>query len=255
MPSNAPHAQQEPPSRFIAFFDECGDHSLTKIDPDFPLFLLALVVVEREVYLNSILPALNAFKLGFFDHEGINLHSRDIRLSSGPFRILRHPGIRARFLPQLSAVMEAANFTLFISAIMKQRHLERSGPDAANPYDLSLEFTMEHLVHFLEMHGETRLPIVAEARGRQEDNDLEKTFFRVLAQGTRLRPADDFKRLDLNLAFQPKVNNIIGVQLADLCAHPCARFMLNPPKENQAFNVVRRKIYERDGKTGWKVFP
>ena len=52
MPSNAAHAQQEPPSRFIAFFDECGDHSLTKIDPDFPLFLLALVVVEREVYLN-----------------------------------------------------------------------------------------------------------------------------------------------------------------------------------------------------------
>jgi hypothetical protein len=22
-------------SRFLAFFDECGDHSLTKIDPDF----------------------------------------------------------------------------------------------------------------------------------------------------------------------------------------------------------------------------
>jgi hypothetical protein len=29
------------PSRFIAFFDECGDHSLTKIDSDFPLFVLA----------------------------------------------------------------------------------------------------------------------------------------------------------------------------------------------------------------------
>ena len=35
-------------SRFIAFFDECGDHSLTKIDEDFPLFLLCTVVVERE---------------------------------------------------------------------------------------------------------------------------------------------------------------------------------------------------------------
>jgi hypothetical protein len=33
-------------SRFLAFFDECGDHSMEKIDKDFPLFVLALVVVE-----------------------------------------------------------------------------------------------------------------------------------------------------------------------------------------------------------------
>ena len=28
-------------SKFIAFFDECGDHSMEKIDKDFPLFVLA----------------------------------------------------------------------------------------------------------------------------------------------------------------------------------------------------------------------
>jgi hypothetical protein len=33
-------------SRFIAFFDECGDHSLSKIDKDFPLFLLSTVFVK-----------------------------------------------------------------------------------------------------------------------------------------------------------------------------------------------------------------
>ena len=30
---------EEVSSRFIAFFDECGDHSLEKIDRDFPLFV------------------------------------------------------------------------------------------------------------------------------------------------------------------------------------------------------------------------
>ncbi len=35
-------------SRFIAFVDECGDHSLDVIDRHFPLFLLATVIVERS---------------------------------------------------------------------------------------------------------------------------------------------------------------------------------------------------------------
>ena len=31
-------------SEYIAFLDECGDHTLELIDKDFPLFLLATVV-------------------------------------------------------------------------------------------------------------------------------------------------------------------------------------------------------------------
>ncbi len=68
-------------SRYLAFFDECGDHSMEKIDRDFPLFVLALVVMERKVYREQALPEFNGFKLRYFSHEGINLHSRDIRLA------------------------------------------------------------------------------------------------------------------------------------------------------------------------------
>ena len=74
-------------SRFIAFFDECGDHSLTKIDKDFPLFVLSTIIVERQAYAQTIIPALAGFKLRYFAHEGINLHSREIRKADGPFTI------------------------------------------------------------------------------------------------------------------------------------------------------------------------
>jgi hypothetical protein len=248
-------AQSTQPSRFIAFFDECGDHSLAKIDADFPIFVLALVIVERESYRDAVLPAMNRLKLKWFNHEGINLHSRDIRLSTGPFQLLRNPALRPQFLSDMSELVDGAPFTLFISAIQKQTHLDRYGVNADNPYDLALVFSMERLIHFLRAEGETELPIVAEARGRQEDNSLEKTFYRILAQGTRFRPAEEFRRLNLSLTFQPKVNNIAGVQLADLCAHPCARHIINPQKENRAYEVARRKVYERDGVSGWKVFP
>ena len=38
---------EETPSRYIAFFDECGDHSLEQIDRDFPLFVLSTVIVSK----------------------------------------------------------------------------------------------------------------------------------------------------------------------------------------------------------------
>jgi hypothetical protein len=242
-------------SRFLAFFDECGDHSLDKIDRDFPLFVLALVLVERSVYQNQVLTEFNKFKLRYFNHEGINLHSRDIRLATGPFSLLLNPTIRPQFMAELSDIMDRVPFTLFISAIQKQAHLEQRGGDAANPYDLALEFTMEGLFHFLNAQGEKHLPIVADARGKREDNMLGQVFSRMMTNGTANVSAEQFKQLDCPLSFQSKKINILGVQLADLCAHPCARHILNPSKQNRAFEIARKRLYNQGGVSGWKVFP
>jgi hypothetical protein len=42
-------------SRFIAFFDECCDYTLSIIDKDFPLFVLCTLSVEREAYADTVL--------------------------------------------------------------------------------------------------------------------------------------------------------------------------------------------------------
>jgi uncharacterized protein DUF3800 len=229
--------------------------SLEKIDLDFPLFVLALIVIERDIYRDQVLPAMNRFKLHYWNHEGINLHSRDIRLATGPFSLLLNPVVRPKFIAELSDILQRLPFTLFISAVRKETHVERYGKDAANPYDLSLEFTMEMLAHFLESQNETDLPIVAEARGKREDNTLEQAYYRLLARGTDHFPAERFKRLNCPLNFLSKKNNVAGIQLADLCAHPCARHILNPQKENRAFEIARKHLYEKGGTVGWKVFP
>jgi hypothetical protein len=243
------------PSRFLAFFDECGDHSLERIDRDFPLFVLALVVVERAHYRDQVLPEFNRFKLRYFDHEGINLHSRDIRQATGPFSLLLVPTIRPKFMEELGGIMSRIPFTLFISAIRKQAYLERHGKDATNPYDLALEFAMEGLLDFLNAQGETHLPIIAEARGKREDNMLEAAYSRIITGGTATVTAERFARLDCRLSFQAKKNNIVGMQIADLCAHPSARHILNPVKQSRAFEIAQQHLYESAGASGWKVFP
>jgi hypothetical protein len=242
-------------SRFLAFFDECGDHSLVKIDPDFPLFVLALVVVERTLYLEAVLPEVNKLKLRYWNHEGVNLHSRDIRVAAGPFNILLNSSVRLRFMEDLSQTMARIPFTLFLVAIHKQRHLARFLSASEDPYELALKITMDRLVHFLDWKGELDLPIVAEARGKAEDNSLFTAFGRIFATGAVSHSAEKLQKLRCPIVFQPKLKNIVGTQIADLCAYPCARHILNPERSNRAFAIVQKKVYQNGGVTGWEVTP
>jgi hypothetical protein len=165
------------------------------------------------------------------------------------------PAQRHAFLGALSELVTALPFTLFITAIRKQVHRDRYGPHAENPYDLALTYTFERVVHFLEGHGETVLPMTAEARGRNEDNELSAAFLRIMTQGTRYTPAERFQSLRCPLTFRRKSDNVAGTQLADLCAHPAARQVLKPGQPNQAHDIVARHLYRRDTVSGWKVFP
>jgi hypothetical protein len=242
-------------SKFIAFFDECGDHSLEKIDADFPLFVLSTIIVERSTYVKVVVPELTRLKLRFWPHEGVNLHSREIRKAHGDFAFMQVPEQRQAMLAALSELMAALPFTLFLTAIRKAKHKERYGQDAVNPYDVALTYTFERVLHFLEGQGETNLPVTAEARGKNEDNELAAAFLRIMTEGTRYNSAERFRSLNCPLTFRRKTDNIAGMQIADLCAHPAARKLLKPDQPNHAFDVIERHIYRRDGVSGWKVFP
>jgi hypothetical protein len=242
-------------SRFLGFLDECGDHSMDKIDKDFPLFVLALVVFERKDYAEKLIPALGALKLKYWIHEGINLHSREIRKQIGPFVFLHHPEKRTQFIQDINQLVESIPFTLLLTGIRKQQHLERYGSKATNPYELALEFTLERVWPLLLGEQETKLPIVAEARGKQEDHSLELALLRILSSGTRFVEPRHFKALDFPLVFRSKRDNIAGIQVADLCAYPCARHILDSKKANPAFEIVRKHIYGGTPHGGWKVFP
>jgi Protein of unknown function (DUF3800) len=242
-------------SRSIAFFDECGDHSLSKIDKDFPLFLLCTVIVEREAYAKHIIPALALFKLRYFAHEGINLHSREIRKAEGPFAILQNQAVRQKFLPELSALIAALPFTLFITAIQKASYVQRYGNAAKNPYDVALEYSFERVLHFMEEHNESLLPVIAESRGLQEDDALRASFHRLMTQGTFYNKAERFQKLLCPISFRRKQDNIAGIQVADLCAHPTARHLLRPDVANQAYDVVKPHIYASGRIHGLKVYP
>ena len=167
----------------VVYLDETGDHSLEKEDPNFPVFALTMLVCDRTEYCNRIMPAFHRLKFDYWGHEGVILHSRDIRKWQGDFAVLADPARRQAFYTRLNDIMGQMPYRLIVSAIRKQEHKTRYGVHAENPYDLSLTFAMERLLPLLEAEQQSEVVIVAESRGKNEDHDLERTFLHVATYG------------------------------------------------------------------------
>jgi len=84
---------------------------------------------------------------------------------------------------------------------------------------------------------------------------LRQDFAEILPLTTATRSAAPRHPLGLTLTFQPKRNNIVGNQIADLCAYPCARHILHPSRSNPPYEIVRNRPYQEGGVNGWKFFP
>jgi Protein of unknown function (DUF3800) len=237
-----------PLSRWLVFCDECGDHSLVKIDPDFPLFLLSLVLVDRREYAERIVPALARFKLDWFDHEGINLHSYEIRKAKGPFALLSHRPWRESFNEHLSRLMTDLPYRAFCVAVRKDALVKRHGIEADNPYDLALAQGVDAVHAWIEGHGGGAAAWVAEARGKREDRDLASTWKHLHAFGLQAY-------LGETLEFVPGSDNVAGIQLADLIGHPVARHVLNPEGPHRAFEVIEPHLRNGMATRCWVELP
>jgi hypothetical protein len=236
-------------SDYIVYADESGDHSLTSINPQNPVFVLVFIIFHKDAFIARAVPAVQRLKFDFWGHDGVVLHSHDIRKSYGDFNILLRADVRDKFLSRLSALMSEMPMTLIAAAIDKHRHIRRY-KTPANPYELALAFCIERLRRWLHERGQAakETHILFERRGRTEDDQLELEFRRLTEGNEQLR-----------CRFMDKRHNSTGLQIADLAAHPIGRHVINQAQANRAFEILRPKF--RAGPAGriqgygLKVFP
>jgi hypothetical protein len=240
----------------IVFLDEAGNPNLDLEDEDFPLFAVTLLVCNSADYTRSIVPAILEFKFKHFGHEAVILHSRDIRKAQKDFGFLTNRERREAFMQELTALMRDLNYRWITTVIRKQRHRAIYGMAAQNPYDLALTFCLERLLPLLEEEGQSEVCVLAEARGKREDKELELCFLRTTSSGTNYISADRFRAVKFTLKFAEKTKNVIGNQIADLIVYPIARHVLDPTKPNRPYEVLAPKMYRGLGRVwGLKVFP
>jgi hypothetical protein len=127
----------------LLFLDESGDHNLSIIDPQYPLFVLGGVIVEKD-YADGVLPAALAdFKKEMLGRSDIVLHTADIARNRNGFERLKDRAFRERFYRGLNILMRDLDYSVVACVIRKDQHLTRYGMAALDPYLLSLDILVE----------------------------------------------------------------------------------------------------------------
>ncbi len=232
-------------SDYIIYVDESGDHSLTSINPDYPVFVLTFCIFHKNNYADSIVPALTKFKFKHFGHDMMVLHEHDIRKETNGFNFKNRAG-KTAFLSELSELIEQQNF-IIIGVVIDKNQLADRHQAPGNPYHIALKFCLERLHYFLREKNQHSLhtPIILENRGKKEDNELELEF-RRLCDGQTIHGLN----LNFHAIFADKKTNSTGLQLADLVARPIGLRIIRPKQANKAFQILEKKLFSKNGRKG-----
>jgi hypothetical protein len=240
--------------KYYFFIDETWDHSLSNINEDFPYFLLCWVLIS-EVEYKKITEQVQTLKYDFFSTHEVILHSRDIRKCDKAFSILFDLKVKEDFYKRLNKVIWEWNFEIIAIGIRKEEYIKKYGKIAENPYQVSLSYMLERLV-FCMWNNENTVDIIVEKRGKKEDAALLEYYNKVYSRGTFYIQWPEFNKRITSFDFRWKHKNDIGIQLADLCAYPLVSYIRNPKEPNPAFDILKPKIYQKEGKLyGFKIHP
>jgi hypothetical protein len=245
--------------KYQFFLDETGDHGLSYIDSNFPIFLLCGCLFKESDFLDAEIKT-NEFKTKYFGTQNVILHSRDIRKCEGPFQILFDLEIKKHFYEDLNKIMDTAKFVIIGAGVHKEKHIKKYGKGANDPYGLSLSFVMERLIFCLDKSDKNAVvEIKVEKRGTKEDEALLRHYNSIFDRGTYYVSQERLRERIKSFGFFSKRDNLVGLQIADLCAYPLARHLIYPDEPYLPFGLLESKIYCRGKREyrGWglKLFP
>jgi len=244
----------------LLFLDESGHHGLKKINQEYPIFLLACCIFEEAYYEEFFINKVKELKIKHFDDPDIIFHSRDIRKWQNQFKCLGDINKRSDFYKDLDNLIKSSKFEVIASAINKDKLIQLYGPRADNPYNISLSFILERSIFYTDNIGCNSIAIIAESRGKKEDNLLFTQYQLILSNGTKYITSERFKNKIRSFSFIDKSKNNIGTQIADLVSYPIATKIIFPERINLAFEVLEDKIFRQFPGSdyigyGLRVFP
>jgi Protein of unknown function (DUF3800) len=229
----------------ILFLDESGDHSLSKIDPQYPAFVLCGIIIEEKYHHEVATNALNQFKERLFARRDIILHTLDFTRNQAGYEPIAEHEFRTKFFSELHTLIGELDFKVVACAIQKQDHLKKYGLHAIDPYMLSLSVLIERFIFECDSAGGS---VIAEARDTTLNNALELAFLDLKIRGTNYVSATKVQKRIHSFGIRDKQENIAGLQLADVCATPIGRHVLGKstyPRYSEGgdfFETVKKKL-------------
>lgn len=211
--------------KYRIYIDEVGNPDLKSSDNPNHRFLSLTGIVLELGYVKSVVhPQMEALKAKYFDYhpdDPIVFHRKEMVNAKKPFDMLRDPKVRKEFDDELLRHLSAWKYIAISVCLDKKKHKETYTTWRYAPYHYCLAILLERYVLFLDRIGEHG-DAMAESRGGKADRRLKDSFQRLWEQGTAYVDSNRFQAVftSRQLKVKPKANNISGLQLADLIAHP-----------------------------------
>lgn len=128
---------------------------------------------------------------------------------------------RLRFDEELIRFLTAPDYKVLTVMVDKRAMMNQGHWQQQHPYHYLMEIMIEKFVQFLERFDASG-DIMPEARQGKKDQALQQAFNEVRANGTRyVTPERIVRKLRAsNLKFRTKKDDVAGLQLCDIIAHP-----------------------------------
>jgi len=252
--------------KYRIYIDEVGNADLNSSDNENHRFLsLTGVIVELGHIKNAVWPQLEELKVKYFSShpdDPVILHRKDIINSKYPFRALRDPQLRHAFDKELLQLLSSWQYNVITVCIDKKEHKEKYTVWQYDPYHYCLTVMLERYVSFLEMCSSSG-DALSESRGTKEDRRLKNAFSHFWGVGTDYIASSRVKNVltSKELKVRQKKENISGLQLADLLAHPSRNEILReqnllirsfPPFAEEIVCILQLKYLRKSGRIqGW----
>jgi len=254
--------------KYRIYIDEVGNPDLESSEnPNHRFLSLTGVILELGHVESIVHPQMGALKAKYFrshPDEPVIFHRKEMVNAKPPFECLKNPAIKNKFDQELLNLMESWEYIVITFCLDKKKHKETYTTWRYDPYHYCLAVLLERFVFFLNRmhsHGD----VIAESRGGKEDMRLKASFERLWKDGTDYVSPEQFQEAltSRQLKVKPKANNISGLQLADLIAHPSRNEILKEQgflqKELGLFaqNVIRilqKKYDQHEGRMFGKKF-
>lgn len=232
--------------KYRMYIDEVGNADLKNASDENHRFLsLTGIIISLDHVRDFLNPEMEALKVKFFGShpdDPVILHRKEIVNAKPPFAVLRDESVRTEFNIDILNLISKTKFSVITVVIDKKEQNDMySSSWKYDPYHYCLAVLLERYSLYLKRNQITG-DVMAESRGGKEDIRLKKSFKNLCEEGTQFIKAADFQSVltSKELKVKSKLNNISGLQLCDLAAHPSRREIL---LENKKITDTRIDIF------------
>ena len=217
--------------KYRLYIDEVGNSDIgSSRNPNHRYLSLTGVIAELDYVRDVLHPELEGLKRRYFGShpdDPIVLHRKELVNKEPPFAALDEPATAAAFNREFLEQLRQWEYTVITVVIDKLHHMEQYQVWRYDPYHYCLKVLIERYVRWLQ-NNTSMGDVLAESRGGKEDMRLKQSFERVYTEGSDWVPPELIQAhlTSRQLKVKPKANNIAGLQLADVIAHPSYKVAL-----------------------------